>query len=288
LTAIQESAPKWVIATAIAEHFGDKVDFRLAFISDTIAISVCPKPGVAVTEQDKGYLVTLAAGACGYAIKSFLGIPLALRGCITFGEHQVDGNFLIGQAVDQAASLYEDAQAAMVWMTPLAANLYRHSNAMYKQSLVDQALSKEPAGRIESAGRVLRFASAFTSTTKYVDAWERGTDQEKDQAAKLVLRLIAENPYDLFVHNYPVPLKSRSGLQVSVLNPFHTFQDSEIPSVFAAYFRSFQGESTLDVILKQQATEAFLKTAIESRQRDLKKYLETVERLGKEIWPSKA
>lgn len=48
---------------------------------------------------------------------------LAYRGCISVGEFEVDDTFIVGSAVDDAAEHMEKAQAAIVWLTPHAADV---------------------------------------------------------------------------------------------------------------------------------------------------------------------
>ncbi len=45
-------------------------------------------------------------------------VPLNYRGCISVGEVMIGHDFFVGQPVDDAATLYEQAQAAVVWLTP--------------------------------------------------------------------------------------------------------------------------------------------------------------------------
>jgi len=42
------------------------------------------------------------------------------RGCITYGRFEVDKEFIVGPAVDEAASLASLAEAAAVWLAPSA------------------------------------------------------------------------------------------------------------------------------------------------------------------------
>jgi hypothetical protein len=45
---------------------------------------------------------------------------LAYRGCVTCGDFEMDGPFLLGPAIDEAASHHETAEGAFVWLTPRA------------------------------------------------------------------------------------------------------------------------------------------------------------------------
>ena len=47
-------------------------------------------------------------------------VPLAYRGCIAAGELAVSGSFFVGEAIDEAATWHEKADAAITWVTPSA------------------------------------------------------------------------------------------------------------------------------------------------------------------------
>lgn len=50
--------------------------------------------------------------------------PWAYRGVLAYGEFGVKDNFIAGPAVDEAAELFERANAAQVWLAPSALKLY--------------------------------------------------------------------------------------------------------------------------------------------------------------------
>lgn len=64
--------------------------------------------------------------------------PLLFRGCLAAGLMKVDGDFVIGPAVDEAAELFELSQGAFLWMAPSAMNI----NDTYCETFVDRI---EPA-----------------------------------------------------------------------------------------------------------------------------------------------
>jgi hypothetical protein len=47
-------------------------------------------------------------------------MPLLFRGCLGAGWMKVEGDFLIGPAVDETASLFEQADGPFFWMSPSA------------------------------------------------------------------------------------------------------------------------------------------------------------------------
>jgi hypothetical protein len=94
---------------------------RIAFLSDTIAIGVA---FTAVNEDGQNDIFALTTGAL--IASHVLGragaepTPLAYRGCLAYGDFDIDGNFLAGKAVNEAAEACETAEAAVVWLAPSA------------------------------------------------------------------------------------------------------------------------------------------------------------------------
>jgi len=92
---------------------------EVAFLSDTIAVSM------ALAESTKNrealsvlYLTDVISWVLDRVLRS--SVPLAYRGAIALGSYEVSPHFLIGQAIDEAASAHELAQGALIWLTPEA------------------------------------------------------------------------------------------------------------------------------------------------------------------------
>ena len=47
-------------------------------------------------------------------------VPLAYRGCIAVGELALSESYFVGEAIDEAATWHEQADAAITWVTPSA------------------------------------------------------------------------------------------------------------------------------------------------------------------------
>lgn len=94
---------------------------KIAFLSDTIAASMSVD---APSEHQAALNVIYLADTISWILERTLrsSIPLAYRGAIAVGSYEVSPHFLIGQAVDDAASAYELANAAVIWLTPAARN----------------------------------------------------------------------------------------------------------------------------------------------------------------------
>lgn len=83
------------------------VRFHLRLLSDTVALSVqyAKNPEEVPNEWQQNFLVGIACESASVLAKLFIDddMPLPLRGCISFGRHLCEGNFLVGPAVDEAA-----------------------------------------------------------------------------------------------------------------------------------------------------------------------------------------
>ena len=96
---------------------------QIRLISDTVAVSIQHEnDSPPIDSLKKAYLVRTAALSVARIQKLFLAEEprVALRGCVSYGNHVVVNNFIIGPAVDEAADYYESADGAMVWVLPSA------------------------------------------------------------------------------------------------------------------------------------------------------------------------
>ncbi len=108
------------------------VTFHAAFFSDTIIITVeiaaIPNEIVRRTAP-----VAIAAERASAIIEEALeqAPRLSYRGCIAAGTFEIDGQFIVGEAIDEAAEHYELAEGAFVWLTPSA-------KALWEEALADE------------------------------------------------------------------------------------------------------------------------------------------------------
>lgn len=87
------------------------------FLSDTLVIGATSK----IERESFGVAMTLACHVASKVIEfaaSSLQIPFIYRGAISAGEFMLEGPFIAGPAVDDAAGNMEEAEAAVVWFTP--------------------------------------------------------------------------------------------------------------------------------------------------------------------------
>lgn len=100
----------------------------LKLLSDTVVISVLPKDESNSSDTFTiGAVVDEACRATAYVLSHFIGTkPLfVMRGCITYGQHLIERNFLLGPAVDASAEVMNIAEGGFVWLHPNAAEIYR-------------------------------------------------------------------------------------------------------------------------------------------------------------------
>jgi hypothetical protein len=101
-------------------------DFKISFLSDTVAIGVWVKPTLHADDErmrDR-FAVMYGAAFASAVMRCALAEPprLAFRGALSVGDFEMsnDCTFIAGPAVDDAAALHEQAQGAFVWIAPSA------------------------------------------------------------------------------------------------------------------------------------------------------------------------
>lgn len=89
----------------------------------------------------------LAIGRVNYAVRAVIKEGLATepkfayRGCIAYGKYSDQSSFIVGPAVDEAASLERLAEGAIVWLAPSAKAVVEDSSKMkFKQEIVGEVL----------------------------------------------------------------------------------------------------------------------------------------------------
>lgn len=93
-------------------------DVKVRVLSDTVAISYTSISGINIPK----YQLVSMTNAIKHIMDSFIKeLPhLPFRGCITYGQHVIEENFLVGPAVNEAAEYHEKAQGSFVWLLPSA------------------------------------------------------------------------------------------------------------------------------------------------------------------------
>jgi hypothetical protein len=109
------------------------VRFHLRLLSDTVVLSIqyeaaAYSTGAEPDDRQENLLASVACESATVLARLLIDsdMPLPLRGCISFGRHLCEGNFLIGPAVDQAAEYMNEPEGAFIWVLPGVAE--RHNN----------------------------------------------------------------------------------------------------------------------------------------------------------------
>lgn len=103
------------------------LEHRVKCVSDTIIVAVTIR-GSALPEYPERPVhraMLSAALIASHLMRSALdGIPpLLFRGCMAAGRMNIDGDFLIGPAVDEAAAHFEQSDGPFFWMAPSALHI---------------------------------------------------------------------------------------------------------------------------------------------------------------------
>jgi hypothetical protein len=226
--------------------------FSTAFLSDTIVIAGFVKDQRLPNDDFKGILVVAASFAAQEVVGSFRRdpYPLALRGCITFGQFIVDGSLILGPAVDEVASLHELPEGAFVFLSPGADRVRAAAMRPIADAMVDLA-------RDSSEALVNQIIATFPPNIREIIERRRG------RFADLVLKIAtdatvpSEAAMTFHVEDYPMAIKGGQVLKATLLNPYLDVEASEITAVIAQ-FSKIMAKDSLDVVIKRQRTLEFL------------------------------
>ena len=249
------------------KYLGSSVVVSIAFISDTVVVSVQGAKNVMLPDLYRGYLIQLANFACIELIRVFANCPkpLAMRGCVTYGPHLVADTFFLGPAVDEAAEYAEIAQGAFVWLTPQAQRYwtaYRSQMPGILQKQMLKATSEHQAKFVEALFDVSHMFvghGTYLSMDDFVVWWKSLSQVQQASAAPIVIReLYGRVDFDDVVLGYPMPLRAGQTLCAAVLNPFLAIPELKMNLLYAALLSTFD-KPGIDVLLKKQNTETFLR-----------------------------
>jgi hypothetical protein len=118
-----------VLRPAFAPYGRDPEVHTFAF-SDTIAVTAT-LPEVDISEEERRHvdalLVDVVSQCAAYVLRKApqTARPLVYRGVVTCGAMVVAPPSYLGPATDEAAKLYEKAEAALVWLAPSALDAVR-------------------------------------------------------------------------------------------------------------------------------------------------------------------
>jgi hypothetical protein len=116
-TELQEHCANYLAQSGPGRH--RMTDYRVEFLSDTVVIGVSVMAESAVRDIVP---VLLACRLASRLMRSAASakVPLAYRGCLALGDFRMDGSFIIGPAVDEAAEAMNAAEGAFVWLAESA------------------------------------------------------------------------------------------------------------------------------------------------------------------------
>jgi hypothetical protein len=147
LTAMQGVAAgmrKYVAGTLIPRvrgaafsPYGRDPDVQAFAFSDTIAVTAT-LPQVDVSGEERlhvdALLVDVVSQCAAYVLRKApqAAPPLVYRGVVTCGAVLVAPPSYLGPATDEAARLYEKAEAALVWLAPSALEAIRNRRTEFR------------------------------------------------------------------------------------------------------------------------------------------------------------
>jgi len=190
------------------------------------------------------------------------------RGCVTFGEHIAEDSFLLGQAVDEAASVAESTEGAFIWLTPKAQALLRGYD-QYRLTTSSAMLRKQPPNdAIAAVNAIIEMQERFESQSVYPDEtrknriWWRKLNEQQQQkvAAEILWELTMAQRRDQIIADYPMEMKGGGHLLADVVNPLIHIQPAKYGEWIERMLSGF-GDAPLDVLIKKQNTARFLNTA---------------------------
>lgn len=178
-------------------------------------------------------------------------MPLPLRGCISFGRHLCDGNFVVGPAVDQAAEYMNEPDGAFIWVLPGVAE--RH-NTFLQRAL---ALMDQPKETIMAAHTIAAERGADVAS-KVLNHPEAGSDPFIEAMRMTYAQLLA---IPIVIEAYPMPTKRGSVIDAAIINPLISAKnDEEAKRIIDRYDQFLQGDR-MDIWTKRQNTLKFLAIA---------------------------
>ncbi|MGC4070160.1 MAG: hypothetical protein QM784_36980 [Polyangiaceae bacterium] len=111
-------------ATLVQKGELRRTEVKTLLLSDTIVVAATDESPDGLANSASSWASMLSVGSLVSGILSHAANApeprLAYRGCISYGKFEIRSNFVMGPAVDEAATLVDSAQAALVWLTPSA------------------------------------------------------------------------------------------------------------------------------------------------------------------------
>jgi hypothetical protein len=234
------------------------VRFHLRLLSDTVVLSIqyeaaTNSHGAEPDERQKNLLVSVACECASVLARLFIDneMPLPLRGCISFGRHLCEGNFVIGPAVDQAAEYMNEPEGAFIWVLPGVAE---RDSAFRTRALAIMDLPKET---VMAAHAVVaeRGAEGISHLLKHPEA---GSDLFIESLRMTYAQILA-TPF--VIEPYPMPTKRGSVIDAAIINPLTSAKNEDEASHIIARYDQFLRGDRMEIWTKRQNTLKFLAVA---------------------------
>jgi hypothetical protein len=234
----------------------DQLRIHNRLLSDTVAISFQfeTQEGAEYSDTDRGLLVFCACLITPLVMHWFLEEepPLVFRGCITYGKHFIENNFIAGPAIDEAAEYMNLAEGAFVWLHPNAATLYRKCLRGLSQ---DTRLNEEAIREKIKEKEETLYSNILMR--RIVEVYGRGAIVE---FFKLVMTAMTNAP--LVIDHYRMPIKSGGHLECPIVNPLMSAKSAEVMRSMIEKYSTYISGDKLDIWLKRQNTIEFLQEAL--------------------------
>jgi hypothetical protein len=238
-------------------QFGEDAPLRIhhRLLSDTVAISLQLKgqEDREYTDNDRCMLVFSACLITPVVMQLFLeGEPhLVFRGCITYGQHFIENNFIVGPAIDEAAEYMNLAEGAFVWLHPSAATWHRKGKELFANTtnIDDQSLREKIKKNEEALGSNILIQHLIKL---------RGREA-LDEFFKHLIPLMTSLPF--VIDPYRMPIKNGGYLECPIINPLSSVASAEERRLMMEKYEVTINGNKLDIWLKHQNTIEFLQEA---------------------------
>ncbi len=247
--------------------FDDRFITEINLLSDTIAISVkCQTHDKDnINEKHKMYLIIVISLIIIEVLDLYIidEPKLILRGCVSFGEHIFENNFIVGPAVDETANYMNLAQGAFVWFLPKANIIYNN----FKKHINDTFSSMKSDDLVETVLTMDQFAQDSEEIKNHSKKFGLS---ETGKSLISIFKFVFSIPY--VVENYKIPLKTGEYLCSNVINPMSFYESREkLNNIIQSYSEIISGDD-INIWLKKQNTLEFLRVAAEQSEKYYSKF----------------
>jgi hypothetical protein len=213
-----------------------------------------PNPKGVPSDRQLNLLASVACESAGTLAALFIDddTPLPLRGCISFGCHLCEGNFLIGPAVDEAAEYMKEPEGGFIWVLPLAEE--RHKRFLDRSLAMVQGLPDETL----KAALKLAAERGATDASKLIEHPASGTDKYTEALRQVFAQMLAA---PTVIEGYPMPIKRGASIDAAVVNPLLGAKTGEERRKLIGRYEQFLQGNRIDIWMKRQNTLKFLAIA---------------------------